>query len=166
MTAALPFSAPLYHLASCDLRALQRTDEASFLSRLLAGMDPWRTLRYSSSALLRYLVRQDVALYRYAVVLQSQIIGVVCVRYPWLRGAYLELIGLEGAYQGRGVGNEILRWVEGQTRLEAHNIWVLVSAFNTQARLLYERQGFTEIGPIKDFVQPGYDELLLRKVLH
>ncbi len=160
-----PFAAPLYHLASCNLRALHVTDEASFLSELLTGMDPWRTLRYTPSTLLRYLLHSDAALHRYAVVVQGQTIGVVCIRYPWLRGAYLELLGLNATYQGCGIGSEILDWIEEQTRLETRNVWVLVSSFNAKAGTFYKRRGFREIGVLKDFVQPGYDELLLLKVL-
>jgi hypothetical protein len=45
------------------------------------------------------------------------------------------------------------------------NVWILVSSFNTRARRFYARQGYTEIGTLTDFVQPGCDEVLLRKVL-
>jgi hypothetical protein len=44
-------------------------------------------------------------------------------------------------------------------------VWVLVSAFNTRARTFYARYDFTEIGTLKDCVQLGYHEILLRKVL-
>jgi ribosomal protein S18 acetylase RimI-like enzyme len=160
-----PFAAPRYLLDSCELRVLHNTEEVRLLSRLLAGMDPWHTLRYTPDALERYLLHPDAALYRYTVVSQDKIIGVVCVRYPWLRGAYLELIGLDAAYQGLGVGSALLHWLEEQAQLESQNVWVLVSAFNTRGRTFYTRHGFTEIGTLKDFVQPGYHEFLLRKVL-
>jgi ribosomal protein S18 acetylase RimI-like enzyme len=165
MTTARPFAARHYPLVSCELRPLQSHEEARVLSDLLAGLDPWATLRYSAGAFARYLLREDAALSRYTVLRQGRAIGVVCIRYPWLRGAYLELIGLDPAAQGVGVGSEILHWCEEQSRLESCNLWVLVSAFNTRAHAFYERQGFTTIGIIPDFVQPGYDEILLRKVL-
>jgi diamine N-acetyltransferase len=165
MTAVSPCAAPHYLLPSCTLGRLQGEDEASLLSILLAGMEPWRTLGYSAAALQRYLLRPDATLYRHAVVIQGEISGVVCVRYPWLRGAYLELIGLTAAQQGLGIGREILSWLEAEARRETHNVWVLVSAFNTRARTFYARQGYTEIGVIEDFVQPGYNEILLRKVV-
>ena len=104
-----------------------------------------------------------MALRRYVIVTQNHTSGVVCVRYPWLRGSYLELIGLDAAIQGRGVGADIMDWLEAQTRLASRNVWILVSSFNTKARAFYERRGYQEIGPIKDFIEPGYDEVLLRK---
>ena len=165
MTDVPPFAAQQYQLASCELRAVQGVEEVHVLSDLLVGMDPWRTLRYTTSGIARYLLRPDATLYRYTVLVQSQLSGVVCVRYPWLRGANLELIGLAAAVQGGGVGSEILRWIEAQARRQSSNVWVLVSAFNERARTFYARQGFSEIGILKDFVQPGYDEVLLRKVV-
>ena len=160
-----PFAVPPYLLPSCTLRALVDADEAGFLGHLLATMPPWQTLRYTTSALQRYLLHPDPTLYRYAVVVQETSIGVVGVRYPWLRGAYLELLGLTASYQGWGIGREILDWIEAQTRTASHNVWVLVSSFNSSARRFYARQGYREIGTLSDFVQPGYDEILLRKVL-
>lgn len=165
MTAGPPFVAPQYALPSCEIRLVHGVEEATFLSDLLAAMDPWRTLRYPASALARYLLRCDATLYRYAVLVHNQRKGVVCLRYPWLRGACLELIGLAVDVQRGGVGREILQWIEEQARREAPNVWVLVSTFNIRARAFYARQGFHEIGTLKDFVRPGYDEVLLRKVV-
>lgn len=96
-----PFAARLYRLSVYDLHALTDMTAARFLSNFLAGMDPWRNLRYTSSALQRYLLRSDATLYCYAVV-QDKMIGVVCVRYPWLRGACLELISLDTAESDAG----------------------------------------------------------------
>src|SRR2546428_7193294 len=86
MTSAPPFAAPRYPLDSCELRVVHTPEEAHFLSTLLATMDPWRTLGYTASALERYLLHAEAALYRYAVVVESHMSGVVCIRYPWLRG--------------------------------------------------------------------------------
>src|SRR5262245_21177272 len=165
MTDLVPFTAAQYSLVSCTLRAGLNEEEADRLVGVLVTVDPWRTLRYTADALARYLLRPDPALYRYAVMVQNKTSGVVCIRYPWLRGAYLELIGLDASAQGGGVGSDVLRWLEEQTRLVSPNVWILVSSFNRKARAFYERQGYHEIGTIKDLVESGYDELLLRKIV-
>ena len=152
MTNLTPFAETHYSLASCTLRAVHDEAEAAQLGEQLANMDPWRTLRYTASAMQSYVI-----------VVQNHISGVVCIRYPWLRGSYLELIGLDTTTQGRGVGADIMDWLEAQTRLASRNVWLLVSSFNTKARAFYERRGYHAIGPIKDFIEPGYDEILLRK---
>ena len=165
MTNLAPFAEIQYELGSCNLRSFHDEAEAARLGEQLANMDPWRTLCYTASAMRSYLLRQDTALYRYVIVAQNHASGVVCVRYPWLRGSYLELIGLDAAAQGHGVGADIMDWLEAQTRLASRNVWLLVSSFNTKARAFYERRGYHEIGPIEDFIEPGYDEILLRKVV-
>jgi GNAT superfamily N-acetyltransferase len=143
MTAVSPCAAPHYLLPSCTLGLLQGEEEASLFGILLAGMEPWRTLGYSAAALQRYLLRPDATLYRHAVVIQGEISGVVCVRYPWLRGAYLELIGLTAAQQGLGIGREILSWIEAEARRETHNVWVLDVCFVNSSPVLEAIKGLS-----------------------
>lgn len=166
MAQAIPFAEANYTLTSCLLREINGVEEARVLAELIVNMDPWRTLGYSVGTMENYLLRADAALYRYAVITQDKICGVMCVRYPWLRGSYLELIGLDASTQGHGVGTDLMRWLEEQTRLSSRNVWILVSSFNTKARAFYQQHGYTEVGLITDFVAAGYDELLLRKVVH
>ena len=98
-------------------------------------------------------------------MVDNVIAGVVAVRYPWLRGAYLELIGLFPDRQGQGLGTTILQWLEQETQPWATNCWVLVSSFNDLAKRFYLRQGFREVGSIEALVSLQSTELLLRKVL-
>lgn len=76
--------------ALCALRA----EDAWPVASMLAGMSPWLDLGYSAMQLEHYLSAHDPSLHRYTVMVDALIAGVVAVRYPWLRGSYLELIGL------------------------------------------------------------------------
>ena len=102
---------------------------------------------------------------RYRIVAGTQTYGVVCIRYPWLRGPYIELIGFVPAGQGQGLGGDVLAWIEEQVRGEATNLWALVSSFNQLARRFYAKHRFLEIAPLPDLVAPGKTEILLRKRL-
>ena len=161
-----PYAEQFYELSGCCLRRLLKPADAGMISDTLAGMDPWRTLGSTAKALSDYLTADDPALRRFAVLAPDEtIIGVTCVRYPWLRGGYLELFGLFEAYQGQGIGSEITQWFEGQSRLRCGNVWVSVSAFNDSAYRFYRRHGFGNIGVLNNLVKPGYDEILLRKIM-
>jgi diamine N-acetyltransferase len=151
-------------LPHCSLVVLDE-DRSAGLSRRLAAMEPWRTLGYRPETLLNYLHRNDVGLDRHAIVMEGQTAGVLSVRYPWLMGPYIELFAILAEYSGRGLGGEVLQWVESRFQSNSRNIWATVSAFNTLARSFYQRQGFEEVAPIKDLVTPGFDEILLRKRL-
>lgn len=160
---ARPFGADAYRLRACVLARLRAPEDARSLAAMLIGLEPWRTLGYTADRLARYFARDDPGLHRYRIVVDGDTVGVLCVRHPWLRGAYIELIGLGPSGRGRGLGGDIVAWIENETR--AANLWALVSSFNEPARRFYARQGFVEIAPLADLVAEGYQEILLRKPL-
>jgi ribosomal protein S18 acetylase RimI-like enzyme len=159
-----PFSAKYYDLPRCSLRRLEKSAGGA-LGPILASMDPWRTLGFSPQGLSQYLCRPDSSLKRFRLVAQEQNIGVVCLRYPWLRGAYIELLAVFAPYQGEGLGREMMAWIVQQTALEADNLWVAVSSFNHRAQRFYQSFGFSQVAVLTDLVKDGYDELLLRRRL-
>ena len=153
-----------YVLSGCCLVRL-RVEDAKMVAGKLATINPWLALGYSAAQLEKYLSADEPSLYRYTVMVDEMIAGGVAVRYPWLRGSYLELIGLCPDQQGRGLGTAILHWMERETETLAMNCWVLVSSFNDSARRFYLRQGFREITTLEALVSRHSNELLLRKVL-
>lgn len=151
-------------LRSCTLAPLE-ADAAGEIGRVLASMDPWRRLGYRAEQLFSYLVRDDPALKRYAVLVDGANAGVVCMRFPWLLGPYNELLAVYGECQGKGVGREVMGWMEESHRPQARNLWTTVSSFNARARRFYESLGFSETAVLNDLVARGCDEVLLRKQL-
>lgn len=148
----------------CTARPL-RPEESAGLAEELAAMDPWFTLGYSAAGLAHYLTREDPALERHGVVESGALAGVVCIRYPWLRGPFVELLAVLPAARRRGVGAEILSWVEADPRWQGGNVWITVSDFNLRARRFYERLGYAEVAELPRLVSTRSDELLLRKNL-
>ncbi len=142
-----------------------RLEHAKTIADKLAGINPWLALNYSAARLESYLLSADASLYRYTVMVDGAITGIVAVRYPWLKGPYLELIGLFPHRQKQGFGTAILEWFEQETKPWATNLWVLVSSFNEGAHRFYLRHGFKEIGAIEALVYPQGTEILLRKMI-
>jgi ribosomal protein S18 acetylase RimI-like enzyme len=64
---------------------------------------------------------------------------------------------------GQGLGGRLLSHVESLTFARANNMFACVSDFNDGARAFYRKQGYKEIGPMPNFLIPGYAEILLRK---
>jgi GNAT superfamily N-acetyltransferase len=135
------------------------------VAEMLAVSEPWASLEFSAASLASYLRRDDAALRQYLVSVDGNVAGVICVRHPWLRGPYIELLGISPDYRGKGIGKQVLSWVETEARLEAKNLWVLTSSFNHQALNFYQNLGFHPIGPIQGLVTPEHDEILLRKII-
>jgi ribosomal protein S18 acetylase RimI-like enzyme len=140
-------------------------DQAAVIAETLAGMDPWRTLGYSAAALARGLTAIHPDLTRYLALRDGEPQGLVVVRHPWLRGAYIELFAVLPTAQGRGVGRAALELIESRYRDRSPNLWLLVSGFNSGARCFYEKHGFRQVGVLADLVVTGQDEVLMRKVI-
>jgi len=159
------FSKTIEFLESCQLSTAFTSEQAQEIALMLSNSEPWIRLSFSAASLANYLTREDPSLRRYAISDRDNLMGVICVRYPWLRGPYIELLGLFPNCRGKGVGKQVLSWAETEARRESKNLWVLTSSFNQPAISFYQRQGFYLIGTIQGLVTPEYDEILLRKCL-
>lgn len=159
-----PFCGSHYALGPCELRTMA-AEWISPIANQLAQLEPWRTLAYTPDALGRYLAAGGQDFMRFAVMKEGEIAGTVCVRFPWLRGVYLELIGLFPQVQGQGIGRAVCEWLEQEVSGHADNLWTLVSTFNMPARRFYLGCRFMEIGVLEDFVRPGYNEILMRRTI-
>jgi GNAT superfamily N-acetyltransferase len=134
------------------------------LAQGLAAMPPWSVTGTSAEAITRYLAAEGDGARRYVIDIGGTPAGAAAVRYPWLKGPYLELLALLPKHQGQGIGAAFLRWFEEEARRhEARNLWVCASRFNAGALAFYRRHGFAETAALPDLVANGFDEILLRK---
>lgn len=159
------FSKSTESLDGCRLSSPLTNEQALAAAKLLSISEPWVSLKFSVTALVNYLTREDAALRRYVISVDDKLVGVICVRHPWLRGPYIELLGLFPDHRGKGIGKQVLAWAETEARREAKNLWVVASSFNHPALNFYQSLGFYPIGPIQGLVSPEHDEILLRKCL-
>lgn len=144
-----------------DIRPLADDVEAEACARLMAASDPWITLKrgYEESlAIVRrpgrevYVARDDGAFAGFIILnMQGALTG------------YIQTVGVAETARGRGVGTQLVAFAEARIFREHPNVFLCVSSFNTGARRLYERLGYTVIGEIPDFLVAGYSEFLLRK---
>jgi ribosomal protein S18 acetylase RimI-like enzyme len=160
------FSNAIINLEHCQLKNSIAEHSVKLLASEFAASPPWLNLGISAQRLERYFLSDDVSLRRYFIVYETKTAGCVCIRYPWLRGAYIEFLGLTSSFRGLGLGAEILQWVEMETIQESKNLWVLSSSFNHGALAFYQRLGFYRIGLIEGLIVPELDEVLLRKRLN
>jgi GNAT superfamily N-acetyltransferase len=158
-----PFSA--VDLAGARLIALDPA-RAGELAAAIVAMKPWSEMNYPAEIMARFLISADGGVSRYLIEADGHAAGVVSVRYPWLKGPYLELLALLPDFQRRGIGGDVLAWFEQEAvRREARNLWVCASSFNADALRFYERHGFRQAAALPGLVAEGFEELLLRKVL-
>lgn len=135
--------------------------EAEACARLMAGSEPWITLRRSYQGSLRML--QDPAREVWVARQGGEVVGfVILLMHGPLRG-YIQTVGVVPGHRNRGIGSELIRFVEERIFRESPNVFLCVSSFNIRAQDLYRRLGYDVIGEIKDFIVAGHSEILLRK---
>ncbi|HML29551.1 MAG TPA: GNAT family N-acetyltransferase, partial [Hyphomicrobium sp.] len=124
-------------------------ESAEQLGPLLAAIDPWAHYRYTAAALKTFLSAEDDDAPRQEIIVGGTLAGAFSIRRTWLRGPYLQFLGILPPFQNSGVGNAVLSWFEAEgNRLAARNIWVSASEFNTRAVAFYERFGFVRVATL------------------
>jgi diamine N-acetyltransferase len=156
------FSVPPIEVPGARLVALE-PETCAGLAASIAAIPPWSEMDYPAEALARFLAAADGTA-RYRIEAAGETAGAVCVRHPWLKGPYLELLAILPPYQGQGLGAFVLDWFEREgARHGARNLWVCASSFNSRALEFYRRHGFRPAATLPGLVTHGYDEILLRK---
>ena len=140
-------------------------ETAGPLAAAITAIDPWKRMDYRPEAMAAYLAAREPGTCRRAIIHDGQIVGAVSIRYPWLRGPYLELLATLPGSQGLGIGAAVLDWMAREVAGRANSLWVCTSTFNTRALTFYERHGFVRVGDLDGLVGPGFTEILLRKKL-
>lgn len=124
------------------IEPIDRSQDAAECAELLVTSEPWLTLRLPRETALAALM--DPAREVHAIRDANGIAGFVVIDM-------------------RGLGSALLRWAEDRIFRDSPNVFICVSSFNPGARRLYERHGFEAVGPLRNLLVEGHDELLLRK---
>jgi ribosomal protein S18 acetylase RimI-like enzyme len=139
---------------------------AKVLAQALAEIDPWARYAFTPAALTDYLAATEADAPKFSISADGKLAGAVGVRLNWLRGPYLQFLGILPAFQHQGIGTQVLIRFESDARAARdQNLWVATSDFNTRALAFYERHGFSRVAVLDGLIGPGAAELLLRKPL-
>lgn len=77
---------------------------------------------------------------------------------------YLHLLAVHEAYRGRGVGKQLLAFLENRLLADKDKMFLLVGDYNTLAKAFYEREGYSQVGLIPGLYRQGVDECLMMKL--
>jgi len=150
--------APTRKLAIAPLRA---EDDARACARLMAASEPWVTLGRSYETSLGII--QDPEREVYLARDETGLAGflILCMTGPFV--GYIQTVCIDRGRRGRGLGSRLLEFAEQRILKESPNVFMCVSAFNHDARRLYERLGYKVVGELADYIVTGHSEVLLRK---
>jgi ribosomal protein S18 acetylase RimI-like enzyme len=143
------------------IRTLETREEAEACAAMMAGTEPWITLRRDYAACLRALL--DETRERYVAYDGHRLAGFLILNLKGAFVGYIQSVCAAPECRGRGVGTALVAFAEERIFREHRNVFMCVSDFNHGARRLYERLGYRPVGELTDYVVAGRSELLLRK---
>lgn len=76
---------------------------------------------------------------------------------------YLHIIAVKKELRGRGIGKKLIDHFEESTFKRDSMIFLMVADFNKDAKKLYERIGYEQVGIIPSFYRKGINEHLMMK---
>jgi [ribosomal protein S18]-alanine N-acetyltransferase len=148
-------------VADLAIRPLETREEAEACARMMAGTEPWITLRRDYEACLRVML--DETRERYVAHRRDRLAGLLILNVRGAFVGYIQTVCAADEFRGTGVGTALVAFAEERIFRDFRNAFICVSDFNHGARRLYERLGFRLVGELTDYVVAGHSELLLRK---
>ncbi len=148
---------------SIEIRRLGSPEEARLCARMMAGSEPWITLKrgYEESLALVENSSREV----YGAFEGGRVRGFVILTMTGAFTGYVQTVCVGAEDRSRGIGSLLMRFAEERIFRESPNVFLCVSSFNPRARALYERLGYEMVGELKDYLVRGHSEYLLRKTI-
>jgi len=146
-------------MTAISMREANGSDR-EWAARLMAGSDPWITLRRGYELCLASCRNpaDDLLVAERA----GERCGFVLVRPRGLAGApYIVSIAVDAAQRSTGVGRAMVSFVAERFADRARHLYLCVSSFNPRALAMYEREGFIKVGELPDFIIDGASEYLM-----
>ena len=79
------------------------------------------------------------------------------------RSGYVQLIGVHPDVRSAGIGRALMQLAEKVIFTQGHDLFLLVSDFNTDAQRFYKQLGYRQVGKLDDYVVPGVSERIFWK---
>ncbi len=139
-------------------------EERDWAAQLMAGSDPWITLRVSLEQCRKACLDPEYLLY--VAHWDGCPCGAIVLQRRGVAGSpYVKSIAVSDEYRSRGIGARLIDFAEDLFRGEAKHIFLCVSSFNIRARKFYELHGYRAVGEFKDYIVEGASEILMHKAL-
>jgi len=143
------------------IKKLKHVTEAWTCAKLMAGSEPWITLKrdeHTAFGIIRDPLREV-----YLAVERGEIVGFVIILMKGAFVGYVQSVCVAPEWRGRGIGSQLMTYAESRILSETPNVFLCVSSFNEGARRLYARLGYKVVGELEDYFVAGHSEILLRK---
>jgi ribosomal-protein-alanine N-acetyltransferase len=144
-----------------EIRRIRGREEVSACAEIMAGSEPWITLKRTYEDSVKML--GDPARETYVALAGGSVVGFLILRMDGVFSGYIQTVGVAPQWRGRRIGSGLIGFAEKRIFRERPNVFMCVSSFNPDAMRLYQRLGYEVIGELRDFIVRGHSEIFLRK---
>ncbi len=130
---------------------------------LMSRNDPWVTLGRTYEKCLA-TIKNSLA-ETYVVKSADVVIGFAIIQLKGALVGYIQTLFVDADFRGQNIGSQLITFLENRIHEISPNVFMCVSDFNVEAQRLYGKLGFEVIGEIKDYIEAGRSEILLRKTI-
>lgn len=146
-----------------EIRRLGSAEESRVCARMMAGSEPWITLKRGYEESLALV--EDPSREVYVALEAGRLRGFVILNMSGAFAGYVQTVCVGVEDRSRGIGSRLMRFAEERVFRESPNVFLCVSSFNPRAKALYEKLGYEMVGELKDYIVEGHSEYLLRKTI-
>ena len=146
-----------------EIRRLGSAEESRLCARMMAGSEPWITLKRGYEESLALV--EDPSREVYLAFEAGRLRGFVILNMAGAFAGYVQTVCVGAEDRNRGIGSRLMRFAEERIFRESPNFFLCVSSFNPRAKALYEKLGYEMVGELKDYLVRGHSEYLLRKTI-
>lgn len=130
---------------------------------LLTENDPWKTLGRTYDYSMGKV--RDSSGELYVVYFDGRIAGCVLLEMNGTLRGFIRALCMDKTVRGKGIGSRVLAYMENLIFESYPNVFLFADSFNEDAIRFYRRQGYEQVGLMKDYAVKGVDEIIFRKTL-
>jgi [ribosomal protein S18]-alanine N-acetyltransferase len=145
------------------IRPFACDEDVEWSARVMAASEPWITLGRGVEA--SRAVLSDSGKERFVALIGGERTGFLVLNMAGAFAGYIQAVCVAPEFRGGGVGTALMRFAEERVFRDSPNIFLCVSAFNKDARRLYDRLGYSQVGELTDYLVAGQAEILMRKTI-
>lgn len=134
-------------------------------AEILASSEPWTTADEDQESLEQLLLPAVGRGVLYGAEEDSSLAALVYFfsEPVFAMGGLIRFLVVRADMRRRGIGRQLMGFVERKVFDRSSNIYVCVSSFNEPALRFFEKLGYRKVGEVSDLIVAGHSEWILRK---
>ena len=146
------------------IREIEERDISQCI-KIVPQIEPWVTLGATPEkmdAYFRKLLNREEG---FVALLDEEVVGFITIKRGFLYGCYIRRLAVKEGYRRKGIGRQIMQFIEDYACVRYPNVFLCVSSFNNEAQEFYQGLGYQKVGEFPNLIMEGQSEYLLRKTV-